>query len=60
MGYSNADDIANQPTSLLPHNLAQAESGAFSQDGKTLFAISEGRASPIVWYREKKWNPPSL
>jgi hypothetical protein len=35
------------------------ESVAFAQDGKTIYTISEGRASPIIRYREKELIPPS-
>lgn len=52
-GQTWAEAFSQKPTILPPHNLAQAESLAFSQDGKTLFAVSEGKASPIVRYREK-------
>ena len=52
-GQTWAEAFSQKPTILPPHNLGQAESIAFSKDGKTLFAISEGPASPIVRYRER-------
>jgi hypothetical protein len=36
---------------LAPHSLAQAESVAFSLDGKSIFAVSEKANSPVVRYR---------
>jgi len=47
-----AEAFSKQPVLLPPHLLGQAESVAFSKDGKTIFAISEGRASPIASYRK--------
>jgi hypothetical protein len=35
---------------LAPHKLAQAETVAFSRDGKSIFAVSEKPNSPIVHY----------
>lgn len=52
-GESWAEAFAKKPAALPPHLLGQAESVAFSKDGKTIFAISEGRASPIARYRLK-------
>ncbi len=48
-----AEAFSKKPVVLPPHLLGQAESVAFSNDGKTVFAISEGRASPIAryWFR---------
>ena len=48
-----AEAFSKKPSILPPHKLAQAESIAFSKDGKTLTAISEGRESPIVRYEGK-------
>lgn len=48
-----AEAFSKKPVTLPPHRLGQAESVAFSRDWKTLFAISEGRASQIARYREK-------
>lgn len=42
--------FSKKPVALPPHLLGQAESVAFSRDGKTIFAISEGRASRIARY----------
>lgn len=47
-----ADAFSRKPLPLAPHRLGQAESVAFSKDGKTIFAISEGRDSPIARYRK--------
>jgi hypothetical protein len=52
-GQTWAEAFSNKPSILLPHKHAQAESIAFSKDGKTITTISEGRESPIVRYREK-------
>jgi hypothetical protein len=46
-----AEAFSKKPVALPPHRLGQAESVAFSKDGKTIFAISEGRASPIARYQ---------
>lgn len=46
-----AEAFSRIPTALPPHHLAQAESVAFSKDRKTIFAISEGKASPITRYQ---------
>ncbi len=48
-----AEAFSAKPTVLLPHGLGQAESVAFSKDGKTIYAISEGKASPIASYQKK-------
>jgi hypothetical protein len=58
-GQTWAEALSQTPTLLQPHNLAQAESVAFSKHGKTIYAISEGHSSPIARYREKEPNPPS-
>jgi hypothetical protein len=42
-----SEAFAKKGTLLAPHQLPQAESVAFSRDGKTLFVISEGVGSPI-------------
>jgi hypothetical protein len=47
-----AEAFSRKPLALPPHRLGQAESVAFSKDGRTIFAISEGRASPIACYRQ--------
>jgi hypothetical protein len=49
-----AEAFARKPVALPPHLLGQAESVAFSTDGNTIFAISEGRASPIARYQFKQ------
>jgi len=46
-----ADAFARKPVDLGPHHLGQAESVAFSKDGKTLRVISEGKNSPIKVYQ---------
>lgn len=43
--------FAKAPTALPPHLLGQAESLAFSKDGKRIYAVSEGRGSPIACYQ---------
>lgn len=48
-----AEALSKKPVVLPPHLLGQAESVAFSKDGKTIFAVSEGRASPIARYRKE-------
>jgi len=48
-----AEALAKPPVVLQPHLLAQAESVAFSKDGGTIYAISEGRKSPIVRYQRR-------
>ncbi len=42
-----AEAFSKRPTSLGPHGLLQAESIAFSSDGKTLLVVSEGKHSMI-------------
>ncbi|NQW99799.1 hypothetical protein HQ447_04005 [bacterium] len=46
-----AEAFSRNPVALPPHQLGQAESVAFSKDGKTIFALSEGRKSPIARYQ---------
>ena len=53
-GRSWAEAFSEKPTALPPHGLGQAESVAFSKDGKTIHAISEGKASPIARYQKKR------
>jgi hypothetical protein len=43
--------LARKPVSLGSHGLGQAESIAFSRDGKFIYTISEGKNSPIIRYR---------
>ncbi len=57
-GETWADAFSRKSASLPPHQLGQAESVAFSKDGKTIYALSEGRKSPIARYQEKDRNPP--
>jgi hypothetical protein len=45
-----ADALAQRPEFLGAHKLAQAEAVAFSQDGKSIFAVSEKANSPVVHY----------
>lgn len=45
--------FAKKPIELGPHKLPQAESVAFSRDGKSIRVISEGNASPIKVYQAK-------
>ena len=46
-----ADAFSHQPVPLGPHGLAQAESVAFSKDGKSICVVSEGKNSPIKVYQ---------
>lgn len=48
-----AEAFSAKPIGLPPHGLGQAESVAFSRDGRTIYALSEGRASPIAIYQKK-------
>lgn len=43
--------FAKPPVALQPHLLGKAESVAFSKDGKTIYALSEGRGSPLARYQ---------
>ena len=52
-GESWADAFSRKPQSLGPHSLPQAESVAFSKDGKVIYVVSEGRGSPIRSYQIK-------
>lgn len=45
--------FAREPVALHAHHLRQAESIAFSRDGKQLRVTSEGAAAPIVLYQKK-------
>lgn len=47
-----AEAFAKPAATLPPHLLGQAESVAFSKDGKTIHAISEGRNPPVVSYQK--------
>ena len=49
--------FAKPPTALPPHLLGQAESVAFAKDGKTIYALSEGRGSPVVHYQIQPTAP---
>ncbi|GAA5123699.1 hypothetical protein JIN84_11705 [Luteolibacter yonseiensis] len=46
-----ADAFARQPAALAPHHLGQAESVAFSKDGKSIYTVAEGKSSPIRIYQ---------
>ena len=48
-----AEAFGGKPVALPPHRLGQAESVAFARDGKTIFAVPEGRHAPILRYRLK-------
>ncbi|MEY3896356.1 MAG: hypothetical protein RLZZ214_1876 [Verrucomicrobiota bacterium] len=52
-GQSWAEAFSRMSVALPPHLLGQAESVAFSRDGQTIHAVSEGRATPIARYRLK-------
>jgi len=45
-----ADAFSHKPQPLAPHALPQAESVAFSKDGKRIYVVSEGRNSTIRCY----------
>jgi hypothetical protein len=49
-GESWPEAFARKSVALSPHCLAQAESVAFSKDGKMIHVVSEGRDSPIIRY----------
>lgn len=46
-----SEAFAKQPVILTPHGMAQAESVAFSRDGKSLAVVSERGDDRIVTYR---------
>ena len=46
-----ADAFSHKPEMLTPHGLPQAESVAFSKDGKSIYVISEGKNSLIKVYQ---------
>ncbi len=50
-GQGWGEAFAAQPAWRGSHKLSQAESVAFSKDGKTIFCVSEGRNSPIVRFQ---------
>ncbi|MEI8312564.1 MAG: hypothetical protein WCH98_17575, partial [Verrucomicrobiota bacterium] len=43
--------FSRKPEILTPHRQKQAEAITFSDDGKTIFVLSEGTNPPIVTYR---------
>jgi hypothetical protein len=45
--------LARKPAMLEPHRLQQAESLAFSKNGKSLITLSEGNRSPILTYQKR-------
>lgn len=49
-GETWATAFSKDPVKAGAHHLGQAESVGFSSDGKTLFAVAEGKSSPIVRY----------
>lgn len=53
-----AEAFSHAPSILTPHSLGQAESIAFSKDGKTLYAVAEGRESPIRRYQKQDAAKP--
>jgi len=48
--------FARKPVILPRHSLAQAESIAFSRNGRTLWVVSEGARSPLVAYQLQGGN----
>ena len=55
-GESWAEAFARKPVLLPRHGLFQAESIAFSRDGKSLVVVSEGARSPLVVYQLQRKN----
>jgi len=49
-GESWSEAFAREPVILPPHMAAQAECLAFSNDGKVLHVLSEGRNPPLIRY----------
>lgn len=47
-----ADAFSREPSSLGPHGMVQAESIAFSKDGKSLYVTSEGKSQAILRYQQ--------
>ncbi len=48
--------FAKKPVELGPHHLGQAESVAFSRDGKTIYVTAEGRKPPVVRFQKSAAN----
>ncbi len=48
--------FAKKPVDLGPHHIGQAESVAFSRDGKTIYATAEGGKAPIVRFQKQAGN----
>jgi hypothetical protein len=46
------ESFARKPVMLEPHILPQAETIAISEDGNSIFVVSEGRKTPIIRYRK--------
>lgn len=51
-GETWAEAFAREPAGLKSHGLRQAESIAFSRDGKVMRVVSEGAKSPVARYQE--------
>jgi len=47
-----AGAFSRKPVNAASHGLAQAESIAFSRDGKTIFSVSEGTGTPIARFAQ--------
>ena len=45
--------FSQKPVVLPEHHLGQAESVAFSKDGKTIFALAEGKSPEVIRYNGK-------
>ena len=45
--------FSQKPVALPEHRLGQAESVAFSKDGKTIFALAEGKSPEVIRYNGK-------
>ena len=45
--------FSQKPVVLPEHHLGQAESVAFSKDGKTIFALAEGESPEVIRYNSK-------
>lgn len=52
-GETWASAFSKKPAMLAPHRLKQAEAISFSNDGKTLYVLSEGANTPTVAYKSE-------
>ena len=49
-----SEAFSREPISLRPHGLSQAESVAFAGNGNSIYAVAEGRNSPVIRYTQKR------